>query len=122
MLSYFFIFPFMKGAKIFLTGLFSFTVLFIFAQATNAGSTVTVHKTLVGTFIDGLRWGFISVLQPCLYAMFPVTVSFFLKRSQTRAQGIKNASLYSFSIIAIFTILGLFLTIIFGRDTLYQIS
>jgi thiol:disulfide interchange protein DsbD len=112
----------MKGAKLFLTGLLSLTVLFIFAQSTNAGSTVVAHKTLFGTFIDGLRWGFISVLQPCLYAMFPVTVSFFLKRSQTRAQGIKNASLYSFSIIAIFTILGLFLTIIFGRDTLYQIS
>ena len=81
-----------------------------------------MHRTLTETFIDGLRWGFISVLQPCLYAMFPVTVSFFLKRSQTKAQGIKNATLYSFSIIAIFTILGLLLTIIFGRDTLYQIS
>ena len=54
--------------------------------------------------------------------MFPVTVSFFLKRSETRAHGIKNATLYSFSIIAIFTVLGLLLTILFGKDTLYQIS
>jgi thiol:disulfide interchange protein len=113
----------MKRYKIFLTALFCLTVFLVFAQADgNAVSTRLHSKSLFSTFIDGLRWGFISVLQPCLYAMFPVTVSFFLKRSQTRGQGLKNASLYSFSIIAIFTILGLLLTIVFGRDTLYQIS
>lgn len=83
---------------------------------------VAANKSLLSTFIDGLRWGAISVLQPCLYAMFPVTVSFFLKRSNTRANGIKNAILYSLSIVTIFTVLGLLLTIIFGKDTLYQIS
>ena len=80
------------------------------------------HKTLAHTFLDGLRWGFISVLQPCLYAMFPVTVTFFLKRSKSRSEGIKNATLYSFSIIAIFTVFAFFLTLIFGSDTLYRIS
>jgi thiol:disulfide interchange protein len=79
-------------------------------------------KSLVHTFFDGFRWGFVAVLQPCLYAMFPVTVSFFIKRSSNRAEGIKNATLYSISIVAIFTILGLLLTILFGRDTLYHIS
>ncbi len=83
---------------------------------------VAEEKSLLNTFLDGLRWGAISVLQPCLYAMFPVTVSFFLKRSNTRAKGIKNAVLYSISIITIFTVLGFFLTLIFGQNTLYQIS
>jgi Thiol:disulfide interchange protein len=122
MLSYFFIFPDMKRNKVFLTAFFCCTVLFVLAQADKSGTPAVPSKSLLSTFIDGLRWGFISVLQPCLYAMFPVTVSFFLKRSQTRGEGIRNASLYSFSIVAIFTILGLLLTIIFGRDTLYQIS
>ncbi|MEP6616130.1 MAG: cytochrome c biogenesis protein CcdA [Ginsengibacter sp.] len=112
----------MKRNKILLTALFCLAVLFIFAGPAQTVPTGMHSKTLLSTFLDGLRWGFISVLQPCLYAMFPVTVSFFLKRSQTRMEGIKNASLYSFSIIAIFTILGLVLTIVFGRDTLYQIS
>ncbi|MDE3212701.1 MAG: hypothetical protein KGM98_05655, partial [Bacteroidota bacterium] len=31
------------------------------------------------TFLQGLKWGFFAVIQPCLYAMFPVTVTFFLK-------------------------------------------
>ena len=112
----------MKRSKIFLTALFCLAALTVFSQADTTAQIKIAHRSLMGTFLDGLRWGFISVLQPCLYAMFPVTVSFFLKRSNTRAHGIKNATLYSVSIIAIFTILGLLLTIIFGRDTLYQIS
>lgn len=112
----------MKRLKFFLTALFCFSAILVFAQADSANQIKISHRSLSATFIDGLRWGFISVLQPCLYAMFPVTVSFFLKRSNNRVHGIKNATLYSISIIAIFTILGLLLTIAFGRDTLYQIS
>ena len=82
----------------------------------------TARKTLSHTFLDGIRWGFISVLQPCLYAMFPVTVTFFLKRSQSRSQGVRNALLYSVSIIAIFTFFAFVVTLIFGRSTLYDIS
>ena len=111
----------MKRLKYFLAVFFCITAVFVFAQ-TDTPEQIKAPRSLMATFLDGLRWGFISVLQPCLYAMFPVTVSFFLKRSNTRAHGIKNATLYSFSIIAIFTILGLLLTIVFGRDTLYQIS
>jgi thiol:disulfide interchange protein DsbD len=96
--------------------------IFIFNQNATAQILGTNQKTLSHTFLDGLRWGFISVLQPCLYAMFPVTVTFFLKRSQSRAQGIRNATLYSFSIIAIFTLFAFGLTLIFGKDTLYLIS
>ena len=81
-----------------------------------------MHKTLSHTFFDGLYWGFIAVLQPCLYAMFPVTVSFFLKRSSSKGEGIKNAVIYSVSIVTIFTVLGIVLTLLFGRDTLYQVS
>ena len=112
----------MKRLKIFLTALFCISALIVFAQTDTTNQIKIAPKSLINTFLDGLRWGFISVLQPCLYAMFPVTVSFFLKRSNTRAHGIKNATIYSVSIVAIFTILGLLLTIVFGRDTLYQIS
>jgi cytochrome c biogenesis protein CcdA/thioredoxin-related protein len=112
----------MKTNKLFVTVIFCCIALFFLDQNAVAQAIDTTHKTLSHTFLDGLRWGFISVLQPCLYAMFPVTVTFFLKRSQSRAQGIKNATLYSFSIIAIFTTFAFFLTLIFGKDTLYQIS
>ena len=121
MLSYFFK-SVMKKYRLFITAILSFAALIFLDQNVMAQTSDTVHKTLSHTFLDGLRWGFISVLQPCLYAMFPVTVTFFLKRSKSRAQGIKNATLYSFSIVAIFTAFAFFLTLIFGKDTLYQIS
>lgn len=108
---------FIKGLAIFALCIFCSS-----AYAQQTGQDVAPGESLLGTFLDGLRWGAISVLQPCLYAMFPVTVSFFLKRSNTRAKGIQNAVLYSLSIITIFTVLGLLLTIIFGKDTLYQVS
>ena len=104
---------------LFSVSLFCFAIL---VCESASAQVIEGHKTLAHTFLDGLRWGFISVLQPCLYAMFPVTVTFFLKRSKSRAEGIKNATLYSFSIIAIFTVFAFFLTLIFGSDTLYRIS
>lgn len=112
----------LKKLKLILTLLLSSSVLYLVAQPPAATAASAAEKSLMTTFLEGLRWGLISVLQPCLYAMFPVTVSFFLKRSQTRMQGIKNATLYSVSIIVIFTLLGLIPTILFGKDTLYQIS
>ena len=94
----------MKIFRIFFTIFLCFVVVFLLGQSAEAQIVQPAPKTLTHTFLDGLRWGFISVLQPCLYAMFPVTVSFFLKRSQSRTQGIKNATLYSVSIIGIFTV------------------
>ena len=112
----------MKIYRLFITVILCFVALFLANQNVTAQAVDATQKTLTHTFLDGLRWGFISVLQPCLYAMFPVTVTFFLKRSESRAQGIKNATLYSVSIVAIFTVFAFFLTLIFGKDTLYQIS
>jgi thiol:disulfide interchange protein len=112
----------MKIFRIFITGILCFIAVFVLNQSVTAQTLQATHKTLSHTFLDGLRWGFISVLQPCLYAMFPVTVTFFLKRSQSRMQGIKNATIYSVSIVAIFTIFAVVLTLLFGRDTLYEIS
>src|SRR5450432_603835 len=112
----------MKIFRIFLTIALCFAVVFLIGQSAKAQILQAAPKTLTQTFLDGLRWGFISVLQPCLFAMFPVTVTFFLKRSKSRAQGIKNATLYSASIIGIFTVFAMVLTLIFGKDILYQIS
>ena len=54
--------------------------------------------------------------------MIPVTVSFFIKRSKTKAEGIKNAISYSASIIVIFTLLGFLVTVIFGPTALNNLA
>ncbi len=64
----------------------------------------------VGMFsflLIGFLSGLIAVATPCVFPMLPMTVSFFTKKSETRAQGITRAFIYGFSIIAIYASLGL---------------
>ena len=80
------------------------------------------NKSLWWIFFTSFLAGLIALITPCIYSMIPVTVSFFTKRSQTRADGIKNALWYSTSIVAIFTLLGFAITIIFGPMALNQLA
>lgn len=80
------------------------------------------QKSLLWLFLAALGGGIAAVLTPCVYAMIPITVSFFTKRSKTRQEGIKNAFLYSFSIIFIFTIIGVLITVLFGGNALNNLS
>ncbi len=73
-------------------------------------------------FLLCLATGLLAVITPCVFPLIPVTVSFFLKRSKTRIEGLKNALWYSLSIILIYTIPTLLLTLIFGDKILYTIS
>ncbi|MFN6085190.1 MAG: thiol:disulfide interchange protein, partial [Fluviicola sp.] len=45
-------------------------------------------------FIAAFFSGFLALIMPCVFPMIPMTVSFFTKRSKSRAQGIKNSFLY----------------------------
>lgn len=80
------------------------------------------NKSLWWIFIASFGGGFIALITPCVFSMIPITVSFFTKRSQTRAQGIKNAFTYSLSIIVIYTLLGFLITKIFGASALNSLA
>ena len=69
-------------------------------------------------FLGGLA----ALLTPCVFPMIPMTVSFFTKQSKNPAQGKRNAILYGISIIAIYVVLGLAITGIFGADALNALS
>jgi thiol:disulfide interchange protein DsbD len=73
-------------------------------------------------FIAGFLGGLLALLTPCVFPMLPLTVSFFTKQSKTRSAGIKNAIIYAFSIIAIYVLLGMAVSIIFGADALNALS
>jgi len=79
-------------------------------------------KSLLWIFLTAFAAGLLALITPCIYSMIPVTVSFFTKRSQTKADGIRNAILYSLSIIAIFTFLGFLITLIFGPTALNKLA
>jgi len=54
----------------------------------------------------GIGAGLLAFITPCVYALVPVTVSLFLKRSKTALQGRKNVLFYAVSIILIYTAIG----------------
>lgn len=79
-------------------------------------------RSLFWIFLAAFGGGLLAVLTPCVFSMIPVTVSFFTKRSKTKPEGIKNAFYYSISIVIIFTLLGLLITLIFGPGALNKLS
>lgn len=79
-------------------------------------------KTYLGLFIAGFLGGLLALLTPCVFPMIPMTVSFFTKQSKTKAAGIRNALIYSISIIVIYIALGLGVTLIFGADALNNMA
>ena len=89
------------------------------ASATTDGGK---EGSMWSIFLLCLATGLLAVITPCVFPLIPVTVSFFLKRSKTRIEGLKNALWYSVSIVLIYTIPTLILTLIFGDKILYTIS
>lgn len=87
----------------------------------NDGGSVST-KSLWWIFLAGFLGGLLALITPCVFSMIPVTVSFFIKRSQTKADGIKNAISYSASIMLIFTLLGFLITVIFGPTALNSLA
>ncbi len=79
-------------------------------------------KGLWTIFFLAFLGGLAALLTPCVFPMIPMTVSFFTKQSKTKAQGQKNAIIYGLSIIAIYVVLGLAVTGIFGADALNKLS
>ena len=61
-------------------------------------------KSLWAVILEAIAWGFVALLTPCVFPMVPMTVSFFLKNSGSKAKGRFMASLYGTSIIALYTL------------------
>jgi len=67
-------------------------------------------KSLWAVILEAIAWGFVALLTPCVFPMVPMTVSFFLKNSQSnngsnsKAKGKLMASLYGFFIVALYTV------------------
>ena len=74
-----------------------------YAAATPPPATTGVFSFLLIAFLGGL----IAVATPCVFPMLPMTVSFFTKKSETRAQGISRAFTFGLSIVGIYASLGL---------------
>lgn len=54
--------------------------------------------------LQAIAWGFVALVTPCVFPMVPMTVSFFVKGSQTPAQGRFRALMYGFFIVALYVL------------------
>ena len=90
-------------------------------KAFEAG-TQTSNRSLWGIFLLGVLGGLIALLTPCVWPIIPMTVSFFLKRTDDKKKGIRDAITYGISIVVIYVLLGLLVTLIFGASALNALS
>ncbi|MDE7413225.1 MAG: thioredoxin family protein [Muribaculaceae bacterium] len=79
-------------------------------------------RSLWYIFIAGFLGGLIALVTPCVWPMIPMTVSFFLKQNKTRKKSIAAAVTYGVSIIVIYVLLGLLVTVIFGASALNELA
>ena len=79
-------------------------------------------RSLWYIFIAGFLGGLIALVTPCVWPMIPMTVSFFLKQNKTRRKSVMAAMTYGASIIVIYVVLGLAVTVIFGASALNELA
>ena len=61
-------------------------------------------KGLWGLILEAILWGFAMLLTPCVFPMVPMTISFFMKQSETPAQGRLKAFIYGLFIVLLYTL------------------
>lgn len=87
-------------------------------QSLGLSSSSTWWSLLLMGFLGGL----LALLTPCVWPMIPMTLSFFLKKTRSRARAVTDALVYGLSIIVIYLVLGLAITLIFGAGELNDIA
>ena len=68
------------------------------------GATSAAAPLDWGSIITAILWGFAALLTPCVFPMVPMTVSFFVKGSQSPAQGRFRATMYGVFIVALYVL------------------
>ena len=81
-----------------------------------------VDSSLLYIFLAGFVGGFLALLTPCVWPIIPMTVSFFLRRNKERSKAIREAVTYGISIVVIYVVLGLVVTMLFGASALNALS
>ena len=79
-------------------------------------------SSLIYIFMAGLVGGFLALLTPCVWPIIPMTVSFFLKRNKEKQKAVREAVTYGVSIVVIYVLLGLVVTMLFGASALNALS
>ena len=77
--------------------------------------TAATNSLLVFFFISFLA-GLAAIITPCVFPMIPMTVTFFMKGSETKKKGHMEAIVYGLSIIVIYTVIGTIVAVTLGAN------
>ncbi|MBN1131616.1 MAG: thioredoxin family protein [Bacteroidales bacterium] len=69
------------------------------------------EKSLWRFFWIAFGLGLLALLTPCVFPMIPMTVSFFMQGSGNRARGIVRGLVFGLSIVGIYTLLGIIVSL-----------
>ena len=84
------------------------------AVASDVSSSLDDGKTpLWMFFLIAFAAGLVAILTPCVFPMIPMTVSYFMKSGKN---GKVQASIYGLAIIAIYTLFGTVIAVLFGAE------
>ncbi|MEL6557123.1 MAG: cytochrome c biogenesis protein CcdA [Bacteroidota bacterium] len=92
------------------------------AESGNPSDDESGDQSIWWVLAVGFGWGLIAMLTPCIYPLIPITISIFLKQSNSRAEGIKKAVIYGVSIIVFFLVLGFAVSAIWGATAMNELS
>lgn len=87
-------------------------------DVTSPAASNSLWSLLILGFLGGLA----ALLTPCVWPMVPMTLSFFLKKGKATARSKRDALIYGLSIVVIYLVLGLAVTLIFGAGSLNALS
>ncbi|MDR2980196.1 MAG: thioredoxin family protein [Bacteroidales bacterium] len=71
---------------------------------------VEEEESMISFLIMAFLGGLVGLLMPCVFPMIPMTVSFFMKSQKPKF----DATIYGVSIVVIFVLIGVLLSLIFG--------
>ncbi|MEI6311889.1 MAG: cytochrome c biogenesis protein CcdA [Bacteroidota bacterium] len=89
----------------------------------DCGEAIQEELSIWTALLYGLLGGFAALFFPCTLPMIPMTISFFLKGSGDKKEGVKKGVLYGFSIFLVYFLFSLpFVFLGWGGNTLNELS
>jgi len=73
-------------------------------------------------FFMALFAGLAALLTPCVFPMIPMTVAFFTGHEKNKSEAIRDAIIFGVSIVAIYTIVGIGVSVLFGAEVANDIA
>ncbi len=92
-----------------------------FKDETIGVSGFAEEKSLISFIFFSFIAGFLAILTPCVFPMIPLTVSYFANKNNSK-KSYFEAIVFGFSVVLIFTFLGIFLSLLMGPQTANEIA